>query len=171
MSEYVVRRRVAGKDFEITLREDGLDWQWEARLAGEDEVFASGTVENQERVVRAEQVIRWHLRKLIAADAEDERAPGSDSAGPQAKSNAGRMGKSAKTEGALPTDENEKPRMVVTRPGEDRSLEAYKTWILSIKAALTGGEPVEDGSVSEEKWKESHREFWQKRDAAKEEGE
>ena len=56
--------------------------------------------------------------------------------------------------------EKSESSVVLTRL-EDRSLEAYKAWILGIKAALTGGEPVEDGSVTEEEWKEQHREYWE----------
>jgi hypothetical protein len=48
---------------------------------------------------------------------------------------------------------------VVTRL-EDRSLEAYKAWMLGIKKALTGSDEP-DGSMTEEDWKRGHREFWE----------
>ena len=42
----------------------------------------------------------------------------------------------------------------------DKSLEAYKAWILGTFSALTGRE--DDGSISEEEWEAGWKKFWKK---------
>ncbi len=42
----------------------------------------------------------------------------------------------------------------------DKSLEAYKAWLLRTFIALTGKE--DDGSISEEKWEAGWKRFWGK---------
>jgi hypothetical protein len=102
-------RRVAGKDFEIQLHRDGLDWRWEARLSGEDSVWASGTVTNQERVTRAVTVIAWKLFDLIVKDADYVSEPDDDAGGSQGQSQAPRIGKARKTVGSPSTDNRRCP--------------------------------------------------------------
>ena len=49
---------------------------------------------------------------------------------------------------------------------KDRSLQAYKGWMNSILAAVES-DSEDDGSMTEEKWVESWKEFWSKMDEAK----
>jgi hypothetical protein len=49
-------------------------------------------------------------------------------------------------------------RKSFSRP-KDKSLEAFKAWIQGIRIQLTGKEE-DDGSMTEEKWIASWKEFW-----------
>jgi hypothetical protein len=57
---------------------------------------------------------------------------------------------------------DQKPQLHLTRPA-DRSLEAYKTWLLDLTARLVPGAP---STMTEADWIKKHKEFWEKVDAA-----
>ena len=54
----------------------------------------------------------------------------------------------------------DKPQLTIAKP-RDRSLEAFKEWILGILHHL---KPDAESTMSEEKWAQQHQEFWEKVD-------
>ena len=60
-------------------------------------------------------------------------------------------------------------KVLLARP-KDRSLEAFKAWILEFTRHLTGRD-WEDGSITEEGWRELWEKFWAKADKASGQGE
>ena len=165
--EGICNRTVGGENFEITLRREGSDWNWKARLAGQEETWASGTVSGLHAVGSAVTAISWDLFSRIVQESEKK---------PQVVRYAGAIppwpdvdgiGKPwpQPAEGAR-AQEKEKPGMVLTRL-EDRSLQAYKDWIDGILKGIMGDayDPEEDDSMTEEMWVEMHAEYWEKVDA------
>ena len=52
-----------------------------------------------------------------------------------------------------------KNRTVLGRPS-DASFQAYKDFVMSITAALTGNSPNADTSLTEDEWWEGYENFW-----------
>ena len=57
---------------------------------------------------------------------------------------------------------NTPPQLYLARPA-DRSVEAYKKWIITLTQKLVPGAP---NDVTEEQWAKNCQEFWEKVDEA-----
>ncbi len=55
---------------------------------------------------------------------------------------------------------DKKPQLHLTRPA-DRSLEAFKKWMIDLAERLVPGVP---NNVTEEEWFANHKEFWERLD-------
>ena len=160
--EGTCNRTVGGENFEITLRREGSDWNWKARLAGEEETWACGTVSGLDPVGSAVTAISWDLFSRLVQESEDQPQVLSYAGAIPPRPHVDGIGKPwpQPAEGAR-AQEKEKPRMVLTRPGEDRSLEAYKAWINGVLVGVLGEEEAaKRPGMTEEEWARGHAEYW-----------
>lgn len=51
-------------------------------------------------------------------------------------------------------------RVTLSRP-KDRSLQAYKEWMIEFSKRLLGGV---DDTITDEEWEQYHKQFWERAD-------